>query len=1016
MRSKRMLIVFLAIASVPALAAKSTTVEQLRQTLAANETAHQSDDVLMQQIANTRLTARLSPGALRQLVALSPGPKTTQTLHAIADIAAFLDPPPDEIPATPPPGAAEQSAIFERTLHYVVHIQPALPNFLATRVTEHYVDTMRGLEEQEAVQRGGLYLLGVHQAPISYRDGRETDDPTIAYASAASEKSDHGKGAKPNSSADHLGGLSSWGEFGPILKVVLGDSIKGKLTWERWELADGKPAAVYQFVVDRPNSHYGVSYCCEIMTEATDAGLLQAKRPVLLRQIGYHGNLEVDPETGAILRLTIETDLQPQDPIQRAAMMVEYGPVKIGENTQICPIHSVSATVSRIEVKSHGEVDSSRRMLLNDVQFTDYHRFGSESTLITELPPATGNSPQPAPALPETAAATAPVKASPIPLEPATPGESAAANPPSQVTQAPSATRATAQSEVHKEIQVQPNVGLPALASNTQTSDTPATGGNDSSSFTLKVTTRSVDVGLIATDKHGKPIIDLKQDEVDLYDNGRKQQLISFHHAIPGAPAPAPAPQLPETPADTFTNAAPASAELQNAPDLLILLLDESHLAYLDLNRARNEILNFLAASRPTSRIALYSMSEQGFHVIQDVTQDHAQVIARLKAWTPHIQAVSQAQAQPSRPSSTKPLYTSSDSLDTSDLQGNPVGIPVAVLSSNLPLRYALQDLTALARHFASVPGRKSIAWISGDAALASWVGMKGNPQLDAAIQHTQEALNEARIALYAVDASSANLGPGGFDASVVNPNGDMLAIQNGPSAPRLAPSPTMSQQDPLGIQAPARQLAESTGGRAVNKGRDLKDVLEDIDQDSASRYELGFDPDTPADNKFHTVQVKVPQRKNVALCYRTGYLYSEDSASTQQRFQQVVWSPQDAAGIALTAEAVRATDAASGKSTIKLRIAFPGLSLGQKDDRWTDRLYVFVAIRDDAEQKAEVSGETMNLALNQSTYDSGLPAGIPYQRAVEVNPRLGSVRVIVVDGNSGKTGSVTLPSSAFQP
>jgi VWFA-related protein len=924
MRSKRMLIVFLAIASVPALAAKSTTVEQLRQTLAANETAHQSDDVLMQQIANTRLTARLSPGALRQLVALSPGPKTTQTLHAIADIAAFLDPPPDEIPATPPPGAAEQSAIFERTLHYVVHIQPALPNFLATRVTEHYVDTMRGLEEQEAVQRGGLYLLGVHQAPISYRDGRETDDPTIAYASAASEKSDHGKGAKPNSSADHLGGLSSWGEFGPILKVVLGDSIKGKLTWERWELADGKPAAVYQFVVDRPNSHYGVSYCCEIMTEATDAGLLQAKRPVLLRQIGYHGNLEVDPETGAILRLTIETDLQPQDPIQRAAMMVEYGPVKIGENTQICPIHSVSATVSRIEVKSHGEVDSSRRMLLNDVQFTDYHRFGSESTLITELPPATGNSPQPAPALPETAAATAPVKASPIPLEPATPGESAAANPPSQVTQAPSATPATAQSEVHKEIQVQPNVGLPALASNTQTSDTPATGGNDSSSFTLKVTTRSVDVGLIATDKHGKPVIDLKQDEVDLYDNGRKQQLISFHHAIPGAPAPAPAPQLPETPADTFTNAAPASAELQNAPDLLILLLDESHLAYLDLNRARNEILNFLAASRPTSRIALYSMSEQGFHVIQDVTQDHAQVIARLKAWTPHIQAVSQAQAQPSRPSSTKPLYTSSDSLDTSDLQGNPVGIPVAVLSSNLPLRYALQDLMTLARHFASVPGRKSIAWISGDAALASW--------------------------------------------------------------------------------------------GAVNKGRDLKDVLEDIDQDSASRYELGFDPDTPADNKFHTVQVKVPQRKNVALCYRTGYLYSEDSASTQQRFQQVVWSPQDAAGIALTAEAVRATDAASGTSTVKLRIGFPGLALGQKDDRWTDRLYVLVAVRDDAAQKAEVSGDTMNLVLNQSTYDSGLPAGIPYQRAVEVNSRLGSVRVIVVDGNSGKMGSVTLPSSAFQP
>ena len=420
MRSPWVLIMFLAITSVPALAAKLTTVEQLRQTLAANETAHQSDDVLVQQFANIRLTTRLSSDALRQLAVLSPGPKTTQALHAIADAATFLDPPPDEIPATAAPGAAEQSAIFDRALHYVVHILPALPNFLATRVTEHYADTMRGLEEQEAVQRGELYLIGVHEAPISYRDGRETDDPIVAAASVAPEKRDHGKGTKPTSIADHLGGLSSWGEFGPILKVVLGDSIKGKLSWERWEMEDGKPAAVYQFVVDRSNSHYGVSYCCEITAEATSAGLSQAKHPILLRQIGYHGNLEVDPETGSILRLTIVADLQSEDPIQRAAMMVEYGPVKIGEHTQICPTHSVSVTVSRIEVKSHGEVDSAKRMLLNDVQFTNYHRFGSESTVITELPASSGQageSPGAAPTTQPAASSPTSTPTSPAPKE-----------------------------------------------------------------------------------------------------------------------------------------------------------------------------------------------------------------------------------------------------------------------------------------------------------------------------------------------------------------------------------------------------------------------------------------------------------------------------------------------------------------------------------------------------------------------------------------------------------------------
>jgi hypothetical protein len=78
--------------------------------------------------------------------------------------------------------------------------------------------------------------------------------------------------------------------------------------------------------------------------------------------------------------------------------------------------------------------------------------------------------------------------------------------------------------------------------------------------------------------------------------------------------------------------------------------------------------------------------------------------------------------------------------------------------------------------------------------------------------------------------------------------------------------------------------------------------------------------------------------------------------------------------------------------------------------------LYIFVAVRDDATQKAEVSGDTLHLSLKQATYESGMPDGIPYQRAVEVKSRLGSVRVVVVDGNSGKMGSVTLPSSVLHP
>jgi len=147
--------------------------------------------------------------------------------------------------------------------------------------------------------------------------------------------------------------------------------------------------------------------------------------------------------------------------------------------------------------------------------------------------------------------------------------------------------------------------------------------------------------------------------------------------------------------------------------------------------------------------------------------------------------------------------------------------------------------------------------------------------------------------------------------------------------------------------------------------------------------------------------------------------MYAEESVTTRQRFQQAIWSPQDAGDLALTAQVVPAS-APSGEGIVKLRVGFHGVALqrkpGQRADRWTDQLYIFVAVRDDATQKAEVSGDTLRLSLKPETYESGMPEGIPYQRAIETKSSLGSVRIIVVDGNSNKMGSVTLPASALHP
>ena len=1053
---------------VPASAAKRITIEQLQQTLAAAQSAHRKDGDVAQQLADAELTERVGPQALQQMLAVSPGPRTAAELRALADASVFLDPPAGQIPTIPAPDLATQRAILGKTIHYVARTLPTLPDFVATRVTEHFDDLPQVLEPGGWPTRAGLHLDGTSHIPIAYRDGRETDDPALASQPEGGIKkvdqarSPDTENAKPAATA----GLTSWGEFGPILGVVLVDAAKGKLGWAHWERLDGKRVAVFQFAVDRSVSHYNLQYCCVKSGEViggsygsggrggqpANKGMLKSGESVFHEITGYHGNLTIDPDTGTILRIAIEADLKSADAIQRAAIMVEYGAVKIGDNTYICPTRSISDSVSHdlYQASLTSPFVDMAEVQLNEVAFTGYHHFGSESTLVALAAPASpdatpaadASAPQPSPS----AEASAAPPAGNVP--PAASSESTSPEPSSaaslSASAAPPANSAPppTPAESDEEILVKAVESLPGMESDAVNAS-PATGASArAATFTLKTTTRMVDLGLIAYDKHNKPITDLKQDEIEVYDNGRKQHLVAFQHGAVSAATPQPVQPAPASdssqPPDTFTNATTVIKEVQDAPDLLILLMDESHLAYLDLNRARGEVLRFLKATRPTSRVALYSVSEHGFRVLQDVTQDHALVEAKLAAWMPNAQAVSQAQALDRR--IRQQFDTVHNASDLNYVNGNITEVPDYITSTDPelrqmgqnPLRSALEVMIALARHFSSVPGHKSLAWISGDSVLADWedqaVGMeKGSKQLEAAMMHTKEALNEAHIALYAVDASGVQ--GDAIDASLENRNvqlnqaaQDNVAAGGGPGRTNNGGAGRVQaemQQDLHGIQGPVRQLAESTGGRAINKGSDLKVALDGIDQDSLALYEIGFDPDSLADGKFHTLQVKIPGRKDVKLRYRTGYLYSEESVTTKQRFQQAIWSPQDATGIALKAEAVTAADSASGKGVVKLRITLPGLALQQQPGppvRWTDDLYVFVAERDDAAQKAEVSGDTLRLSLRQATYDTGMPAGIPYHRNVDPKSKLGSIRVIVVDGNSGKMGSVTLPSSALHP
>lgn len=201
------------------------------------------------------------------------------------------------------------------------------------------------------------------KATVLYRDGQEIVDVI------------------ERSGAEEIGGLSTYGTFGPLLRTAqIAIKSQSDLSWSRWEQDQGTRIAIFRF--RSPGSRTtirlngtGLPYGASITSP-------------------YHGEIAVDPGSGEILRLQIQSDLPGFVPVSRSDMMVMYGPVEIDGRRYVVPLRSVSVMTARtvptldewnIGFKTWGPFQTR----INEFTFDHYHVFRSTSRILpdyTELP------------------------------------------------------------------------------------------------------------------------------------------------------------------------------------------------------------------------------------------------------------------------------------------------------------------------------------------------------------------------------------------------------------------------------------------------------------------------------------------------------------------------------------------------------------------------------------------------------------------------------------------------------
>ena len=376
------ILLLLAGMALPALAAKSLSIEQLEQLLVANQ--GKSDTHVAQQLADVELTERVNPDRLAKWEKNFPGPKTRETLMRLADAAAFLKTATPDLVPIAAPDSDTQEKMLALANEYVKTTITRLPNFYATRETTHFEDA----PAQEQVSAASAPSTGWRSRPLGLSFGKTESKPmhstgttstTVAYRDGY-EVHDAG-GAKDSKDNRPTAGLTTRGEFGPILSVVMGDVIHSQVAWSHWEHSAGDPLAVLRYTIPEDQSNYQV--------RIPNGTKLDEVYP------GYHGEIAIDPATGSILRVSIVADLTGPYQTLQTAVLVEYAPVTIGDRTYICPVHGVAfskAPVAGATPDAQGAVTVQTQ--LNDVAFTQYHLFGSEARIVAdEKGNDTGNTP-----------------------------------------------------------------------------------------------------------------------------------------------------------------------------------------------------------------------------------------------------------------------------------------------------------------------------------------------------------------------------------------------------------------------------------------------------------------------------------------------------------------------------------------------------------------------------------------------------------------------------------------------
>lgn len=235
----------------------------------------------------------------------------------------------------------------------------------------------------------------------------------------------------------------------------------------------------------------------------------------------------------------------------------------------------------------------------------------------------------------------------------------------------------------------------------------------------FRASTQLVQVGVIAQDKDGKPVTDLRRDEFQIFDNGAPQEIQLFLADFSNSSAPAP--QAP----GTFTNRLGAGGAS-------VLLLDKLFINAVNGEfaanvHARQKALLALKAIPQGDSIAIYALGCR-FEVVHEFTADRDSLLEKLNAYHPGPAPCADGTIPENAPPADDVLAAMKSHQQ----------MEFNALAFRREHELGEFQFQAMADHLAGIPGRKNLIWVTSQFNLSA---------------ANLKRLIDANVAIYPVDA-----------------------------------------------------------------------------------------------------------------------------------------------------------------------------------------------------------------------------------------------------------------------